>query len=138
MCLLWFSFFHRHCQEEEEVEDGWRRGWGHAGSLPGTGAAGTQWWCLQPWVRCPGSVWRCWAGLCWRREEELGRAVPSRCGEPRAGRQLEAVPPPCSISVDGGAGVKQGFVPLSPTLQPMYRDRAWEDLLPLLQDSPAH
>lgn len=30
--------------------------------------------------------------------EELGRAVPSRCGETRAGRQLEAVPPPCSIS----------------------------------------
>lgn len=74
----------------------------------------------------------------WRREEELGRAVPSQCGETRAGRQLEAVPPPCSISVDGGAGVKQGFVPLSPTLQPMYQDKAWEDLLPLLQDSPAH
>lgn len=33
----------------------------------------------------------------WRQEEELGRAVPSRCGETRVGRQLEAVPPLCSI-----------------------------------------
>lgn len=124
MCLLWFSLCHRHFQEDE-VEDGWKKGQSWLGASRVVHGCGGQ---LGPRsvpavLLCRGRSW----GLSHRTPvsvESGGRAEPGLA----APEEEEAAAGSWRLSLRSAVflggnfpkdGVKQGSLPLRSTPRPM-------------------